>query len=117
MFTLKQVEINLVYTVSDVEPVRDSAGCPINPDEVTVSFRSRSGQLRPTFIEIMGRRLRGAKTAGTYNRGGFSIQDDGTVEPDYRRGVPPAWVQAAVDQAIARHRTLLAVQRIDSATR
>lgn len=96
-----RIEVTRSYTVSDVEPVRDSARCPIDPDEVIVRFANYDGTLRATSVVIKGRRTRGAKTFGRYKQGGYSIHPDGTVEADYRGDEPPRWVQDVVDRAVA----------------
>jgi hypothetical protein len=104
-FIRRGVQVDRFYEVSGVDSVPDSARCPLDPEWVTVSFRCPRGEGVPTasYITIKGRRLRGKKTIGTYNQGGYSIRPDGTVEPDYKTGEPPAWVQAIVNQAINEH--------------
>jgi len=102
--TNKAVEVTRRYTVEGMDPVPDSARCPLDPEEVTVSFRTRYGTVpHAAYIAIKGRRLRGKKTIGTYNQGGYSIRPDGTVEPHYKTGEPPAWVQEIVNRSIAEH--------------
>lgn len=98
------VAVDRFYAVIDVEPVPDSARCPLDPSEVTVRFRAYANSpLRATYVTVKGRRLRGAKTKGTFNQGGYSVLPDGTVEPDYKTGAAPAWVQEIVTQSIAEH--------------
>lgn len=104
-FIRRGVQVERFYEVSGVEPVPDAARCPLDPEGVTVTFRCQHGEEVPRarYVSIRGRRLRGAKTAGTYNTGGYSILPDGTVEPHYKTGEPPVWVQEIVNQAIDEH--------------
>jgi hypothetical protein len=98
--TSTHVEVTRIFRVSGAEPVTDSAGCPLDPEEVSVVFREIHGVLRAAWVGVKGRRMRGEKTKGTYNRGGFGIYDSGNIEPHYRRGLPPMWVQQVVNRAI-----------------
>lgn len=104
-FIRRGVQVDRFYEVSGMDPVPDAARCPLDPERVTVSFRCPRGEDVPSarYVSIRGRRLRGKKTVGTYNTGGYSIRPDGTVEPHYKTGEPPVWVQAIVNQAIAEH--------------
>lgn len=101
--TRSRVDVERVYKVSGAEPVRDSARCPIDPSGATVSFVIRNGKTRAQSIVITGKRLRGAKTVGTYSRGYYGIRPDGSVESHYRTGDPPQWVTDVVRQAITDH--------------
>ncbi len=102
------VAVDRFYAVAGMDPVPDSSRCPIEPAEVTVRFRAGSSALCATYVTIKGRRLRGAKTKGTFNMGGYGVLPDGTVEPDHRTGAAPEWVQEIVDRAIAEHNAGLA---------
>lgn len=98
--TPASISVTRAYAVATVDPVPDSSGCPLDPEEATVKFSDYDGTLRARWIGISGRRMRGEKTKGTYNRAGYGIDSAGKVEPDDRRGLPPAWVQEVVRQAI-----------------
>lgn len=98
------ISVHRFYTVSDAEPVPDSARCPLDPTEAVVIFQSHTlaGPLRVIGIRVIGKRLRGEKTKGTRNEGYYSVVRD-VVKPDDRTGSPPAWVQQVVDRAVAEH--------------
>lgn len=100
LITPTAVEVGRRFRVSGVEPVPDTAGCPLDPEDAVVTFREINGVLRATYVAVRGKRMRGAKTAGTYNRAGYGVDANGNIEPHYRRGMPPPWVQQVVDQAI-----------------
>lgn len=100
LITPTHVEVSRWYRVSGVEPTPDSAGCPLDPEDAVVTFGDLHGGLRARHVSVRGRRMRGVKTAGTYNQAGYGVDANGNVEPHYRRGMPPAWVQQVVDQAI-----------------
>jgi len=98
------ISVDRCYTVTEMESVRDSAGCPLDPTAATVRFRAyRGAEIAVVGIEIAGRRLRGLKTKGTMNRAYFSVRPDGTVEPDHKYGEAPAWVSQVVSHALAEH--------------
>jgi hypothetical protein len=99
------INVDRFYLVSGMEPVPDSARCPLDPTDAWVSFRSYTADqpLRACSVSIKGRRLRGAKTIGTFNQGWYSIRPDGSVEPDDKTGDAPTWVQELVDRAISEH--------------
>ncbi len=99
------ITVHRYYTVSGMEPVPDSARCPLDPTDAHVLFQSDRlvDPPRAVGVRIGGRRLRGAKTKGTYNQGYYSVLADGTVLPDDKTGPAPAWVQEVVDRAIAEH--------------
>ncbi len=102
--TAGSIDVDRRYTVSDMEPVRDSAGCPLDPTAAVVRFRARRGrELAVVGVEVEGNRMRGLKTKGTHNRGYYTVQVDGTVEPHYRYGDAPDWVQDVVNRALADH--------------
>ncbi len=98
------VSVDRHYTVTEMDPVRDSVGCPLDPTAATVRFHAYCGaEIAVVGIEIEGRRLRGLKTKGTMNRAYFSVRPDGTVKPHHKYGEAPVWVWQVVSQAIAEH--------------
>lgn len=107
--SFNSISITRFYTVSGMEPVPDSARCPLDPTEAEVLFQSdRLVDLpRAVVVRIGGKRLRGEKTKGTYSRGYYSVLPDGTVVPDDKTGPAPAWVQEIVTRAIAEHTAYL----------
>ena len=97
---LVEIKVHRNYRVSAVAPVPDTVGCPIDPREVSVRFSNRAGGvLRPTWVEIRGPRLRGAKTKGCWAEGGYAILN-GSIVPDPVRGPAPTWVHDLVRAAI-----------------
>lgn len=97
---LIDIEVRRTYDVSGLDQVRDCVGCTLDPHEATVGFSTRHHELRPIGVRVKGRRTSGLKTTGHYNDAHFNVRPDGTVEPHYRWGPPPAWVTKVVRLAI-----------------
>lgn len=115
MDTIDPTDLSITreYRVTGAAHIRDSVGCPIDPELAAVRFTNRRyhsagfGPLRPSSVTITGRRTRGKKTAGQYSETSFRVAENGTIEPHYKYGPAPAWVLDVVSRAVtdqAKHR-------------
>jgi hypothetical protein len=98
------VELNLNFDVADAPSMRDHSHSPFMPEVATVSFMDG----RPSYISAKGRRI----VSSRYTTGGFSIEDDGRVLPDFRGDAPPLWMVETVAKAM-QHPAVVAIRESD----